>query len=148
MKPFTSAFHLCRIERCQAALAAHEAAPKIADDWGDTLRYLGQDLSDAREKYAAWIENAKLSAAWVKAAERYAPAPISSLSDLLEAIIIDDERFVTNGDWSSSMPSFGGDEPEETAGVWSWDAESVLIGTCLDDIEIISREEYAELYLG
>lgn len=28
----------------------------------------------------------------------------------------------------SELPTFGGDAPSDTLGVWSWDAESLLVG--------------------
>ena len=42
------------------------------------------------------------------------------------------------------LPTFGGDEPDDTSGVWSWDATRAIVGNCADDIEIISREELAQ----
>jgi hypothetical protein len=42
------------------------------------------------------------------------------------------------------LPTFGGDEPDDTSGVWSWDAARVIVGTCADDIEIITRAELAQ----
>ena len=29
----------------------------------------------------------------------------------------------------TSLPTFGGDEPDDTSGVWSWDADRKIIGT-------------------
>lgn len=43
-------------------------------------------------------------------------------------------------DWTS-LHTFGGAEPASTIGVWSWDAGSLLVGTCADDIKIICRAE-------
>jgi len=42
-------------------------------------------------------------------------------------------------DWSS-LPTFGGPEPRDTSGVWSWDATHLLVGTCVDDLKIVPRE--------
>ena len=42
--------------------------------------------------------------------------------------------------WSDELPTFGGKEPNCTVGVWSWDEESVLVGTCADDLKILPRE--------
>lgn len=39
-----------------------------------------------------------------------------------------------------SLATFGGREPDDTEGVWSWDAERLLIGSCADDLEIVSRK--------
>lgn len=41
-------------------------------------------------------------------------------------------------DWTS-LPTFGGDEPRDTAGVWSWDATRLLVGTCAADLQIVPR---------
>lgn len=42
-------------------------------------------------------------------------------------------------DWGS-LPLFGGPEPADTQGVWSWDETHLLVGTCANDLEIVSRE--------
>ena len=44
-------------------------------------------------------------------------------------------------DWSS-LPLFGGKEPSDTAGVWSWDETRVMVGTCRDDLALVERTEY------
>jgi hypothetical protein len=44
-------------------------------------------------------------------------------------------------DWTS-LPTFGGDEPKSTLGVWSWDETRLLIGTCTDDLKIVLRADY------
>ena len=41
----------------------------------------------------------------------------------------------------SDLPTFGGDEPAETTGVWSWDDSRLLVGSCIDDFEIVDRTE-------
>ena len=41
-------------------------------------------------------------------------------------------------DWSE-LPIFGGDEPESTLGVWSWNKTEKLVGDCRDELEIVSR---------
>lgn len=43
-------------------------------------------------------------------------------------------------DWTS-LPTFGGEEPHNTVGVWSWDATRLLVGTCADDLKIVDRAE-------
>lgn len=43
-------------------------------------------------------------------------------------------------DWAS-LPLFGGPEPLDTQGVWSWDATHLLVGTCADDLRIIPRAD-------
>ena len=43
-------------------------------------------------------------------------------------------------DWSD-LPLFGGEEPEDTAEIWSWDEARLIVGISSDSIEIISRNE-------
>lgn len=38
----------------------------------------------------------------------------------------------------TSLPTFGGDDIDEE-GVWSWDEDRCLIGTCANDMEIVAR---------
>lgn len=39
----------------------------------------------------------------------------------------------------TSLPTFGGTEPKDTSGVWSWDATRMIVGTG-SDYEIVDRE--------
>ena len=42
------------------------------------------------------------------------------------------------------LPTFGGTEPDDTCGVWSWDAARAIVGSCRSDIEIVTRAELAQ----
>lgn len=42
----------------------------------------------------------------------------------------------------AELPTFGGDTPTDTMGIWSWDEDRLLIGTCADDYEIVAREDW------
>ena len=44
-----------------------------------------------------------------------------------------------HGCWRSDLPSFGGEAPSDTAGIWSWDEESMIVGSCADDLQIEGR---------
>ena len=44
-------------------------------------------------------------------------------------------------DWTS-LPVFGGPEPDNTIEVWSWDAQRLLVGTHQGDLEIVERTEW------
>ena len=72
----------------------------------------------------------------------------TSLDDLL-ALMRDgadgvmDPRSPT--EWRTDLPTFGGEEIENTHAVWSWDAGRVLYGHSGDDLRIITRAEYAEM---
>ena len=37
------------------------------------------------------------------------------------------------------LPTFGGDEPDDTTGIWSWDADSVLIDGDHSRFEVVER---------
>lgn len=54
----------------------------------------------------------------------------------------DDESPHTCGglDWTA-LPTFGGAEPRDTSGVWSWDEGRLLVGTCGSDLRIVSRND-------
>lgn len=43
----------------------------------------------------------------------------------------------------SDLPIFGGEAPDDTHGVWSWDEQSLLIGAGWDDWEIVDRDDVA-----
>jgi hypothetical protein len=38
----------------------------------------------------------------------------------------------------TALPAFG-DEPANTSGVWSWDAERMIVGASLDEIRLVAR---------
>lgn len=48
----------------------------------------------------------------------------------------------------SSLPTYGGQAPRDTAGVWSWDETRVLVGQCVSDFEIVSREMRGQITLS
>lgn len=43
-------------------------------------------------------------------------------------------------DWTD-LPVFGGEEPRDTSGIWSWDQTRLLVGTCAGDLRIVDRDE-------
>jgi hypothetical protein len=61
--------------------------------------------------------------------------PIDDLDDLLGVLLLGGDC-----DTMDRLPTFGGDEPEDTARVWSWDEKRLLVGTCADDFEVVYRE--------
>ena len=66
---------------------------------------------------------------------------ITSLEELLDYIKDNDidDRVM------SDLPTFGGGMPSDTTHIWSWDEERLLIGTCSEDYEIVTRKEWSEL---
>lgn len=66
-----------------------------------------------------------------------ATAAAKTLEDVLA--IITDRQY--DGEDFTSMPTFGGSEPADTQGVWSWDEKRLIVGSCADDFEIVDRDE-------
>jgi hypothetical protein len=69
-------------------------------------------------------------------------AAATSLSQLMQALrdtrrLDDDDQ--NEIDWTD-LRVFGGKEPDDTSCVWSWDARSLLVGTCADDLNIVGRD--------
>ncbi len=59
----------------------------------------------------------------------------TNLDELLDVLnSMEDSRDVD----MTSLPTFGGDEPSNTMGVWSWDATQMIIGTG-SDYQIVDR---------
>ena len=74
----------------------------------------------------------------------------TTLDELLKCLRADqdtdddnDNEIVTGIDWTS-LPAFGGAEPDDTYGVWSWDAERLIVGSG-DDLRIVTRVEWADV---
>lgn len=42
-------------------------------------------------------------------------------------------------DWTS-LPTFGGEAPSDTEGVWSWDEDRLLVGSSASDLTIEPRD--------
>lgn len=59
---------------------------------------------------------------------------IATLAELMDAA--QDGRIELTDD----LPSYGGDEPGCTAGVWSWDETHLLVGDCVSELELVTRE--------
>ena len=61
-----------------------------------------------------------------------ASEPPATLDALLVAMRRSDPSL---GRWDD-LPTFGGEALENTAFVWSWDTERMIVGSCADDVEI------------
>lgn len=70
------------------------------------------------------------------------PRTIQTLDDLLRAIRAGEQALTTD------LPTFGGTDPVDTRGLWSWDATRLLVGSCADDLQILTRGAYAERQSG
>ncbi|MBU1067461.1 hypothetical protein KKE60_06715 [Patescibacteria group bacterium] len=70
---------------------------------------------------------------------------MKNLDELYKAMANNDPQTLDiHGQWSGDLPTFGGDEPRYTEGVWSWDAERLLVGENLDCLRIVTRDEWDE----
>src|SRR5699024_8674221 len=72
---------------------------------------------------------------------------IEAAEDLedLEAIFRADaflELSIMSDQESSDLPIFGGEEPEDTDRVWSWDEDRLLVGDGGSDMQIVNRDEW------
>lgn len=63
---------------------------------------------------------------------------MNELQELLNRMKADDQDL---GDWSS-LETFGGEPPVSTAGVWSWNETHMIVGSCSDDVKIVSRNYF------
>ena len=70
--------------------------------------------------------------------------PAKTLEDLYDLLRAEDFRVLNAyGDFLANLPTFGGDDPATgTECVWSWDADRLLVGTCRDNLQIVSREDW------
>lgn len=50
--------------------------------------------------------------------------------------------------WDVEIPVFGGPEPEDTEGIWSWSDTYLIIGQCHDDLVIVTRRNYRDFLNG
>lgn len=62
----------------------------------------------------------------------------ASLDALLALLVGPVGQDLPEREWTR-LPTFGGDEPERTTGVWSWDADRLLVGSCSTDLRIVRR---------
>ena len=76
-------------------------------------------------------------------------AAISNLQELLDYLVTEAREMphLFHGfrdasmfeDWTSDIPTFGGDEPRDTSETWSWDETHLLVGSCAGDLELVPR---------
>lgn len=67
---------------------------------------------------------------------------LTSLDDLRGAMAAHrPDTLDQHGQWRTDLPTFGGAAPADTDGVWSWDEQRLLVGTCADDLEIVARTD-------
>jgi len=119
------------IEWWAAATADPTAPPVIARlQSHDSAVLSAEDLLD----FLLWSSTLP---EWEDQPVNIKPAPnLADLDDLRLAMISEDPRV---SDWSA-LPTYGGPPPAGSGlKIWSWNRDSVLVGTCGDDLEIIPR---------
>jgi hypothetical protein len=104
---------------------AREYAQELADERGETVYVSGPGLGGEADEDIG------------EAVEPSAAEEAATLDALLEAVRagLYSERQMTK------LPTYGGPEPRDTAGVWSWDATRLLVGTCSEDFRLVPRDE-------
>jgi hypothetical protein len=67
-----------------------------------------------------------------------------NLSGLLEAILAirQEDQSIEFDKIMERLPTFGGEEPAETDGIWSWDRDNLLVSNGAGDLAIIDRPSY------
>lgn len=63
---------------------------------------------------------------------------IRCFADVVDELDEDDAEAMKDQD-RGEYKIFGGEAPKSTIGVWSWDADSLLVGTCYADMKIVPR---------
>ncbi|WP_026332133.1 hypothetical protein [Thioalkalivibrio sp. ALE16] len=116
-------------------VCAHCGMYRVTDTWDqsqgpepvETIEY-----RDADDTSLAWsAERAILKA----------PSLDSLVEALSERFDSTSERFQERG--LVDLPNYGGDEPEDTQGIWSWDETRLLIGEGgPDEWEVVTREDW------
>lgn len=67
-----------------------------------------------------------------------------NLEDLLEALVDAEKAGVGTDDIITDLPTFGGEDPSDTAEVWSWDETRLLVGRCVSEFAILPRSDYED----
>lgn len=60
----------------------------------------------------------------------------ATLKDLFDAIKSGTQEL------HEDLPTFGGDWPNDTREVWSWDKRSLIVGRCVDELQIVPRDDH------
>ena len=98
------------------------------------------ELAEFTEMICNDYEVESLDDADIECVEIKNPMDAENLDELLEIIkqwsdVADSEIYFK----SASLPTFGGDEPKNTSGIWSWDETRLMTGECFSDFEIVER---------
>jgi len=87
-----------------------------------------------------WVANRDLDAETAASYCRVLGHDCSDLDQLADDIYDARQLLADNNVDGSDLQRFGGDEPDDTAGVWSWDATRMLVGDGgWGEMEIVAR---------
>ncbi|MFA4945120.1 MAG: hypothetical protein WC789_10530 [Lentisphaeria bacterium] len=67
---------------------------------------------------------------------------IATLDELFAAMVADDPQVMDPrhpDQWRTDLPTFGGEPVADTAGVWSWDATRMIVGSSNAELRIVGR---------
>ncbi|AMC34743.1 hypothetical protein VN23_09040 [Janthinobacterium sp. B9-8] len=67
-------------------------------------------------------------------------ANVKTLQELLSFLNNFDGDFQEAGIDTTSLPTFGGDEPESTLGIFSWDEKYLLVPASGNGFKLVARE--------
>lgn len=118
----------------QRTVCAHCGVYREIDTWA-------QDPADGEQglESVEYEDADEDSLEWVAALG--APARLAACEDLDDLLdLLRDRDASRHLDWTD-LPTYGGEEPGDTGGVWSWDAERLLVGSCADDVRIVDRDD-------
>lgn len=95
----------------------------------------GGTIDQANENAGfAWVAGC-WNLEWIDDDDSEQPETLDALLEQIKSGALDN----LDGNAWAELPIFGGTTPIDTQGVWSWDAKRLLIGTCKDDMKIVSR---------
>ena len=67
------------------------------------------------------------------------------LTDLLHDMLnMEPHTLDADGRWRTDLPTFGGEEPDDVEGVWSWNETHLIVGTCVGDLWTVDRDEQGD----
>ena len=71
---------------------------------------------------------------------------VKNLDDLFQAMLSKDPCILdVHGQWSTSLPTFGGTKPTSTVAIWSWDETRLIVGHSADDLRIVERRAHRQI---
>lgn len=127
----------------------YRQAGVFTDDAADELVALGVtpeqaaeyvEHNDSKGTLGYWVANCDLSADTVAAYCRVMHHDCADLDQLADDIYAARRLLDADG---SGLQTFGGEQPDDTSGVWSWDATRLLVGDGWDEMDIVERAQEA-----